>query len=282
MAKLAYSRHRQPVAEGADTIGLPFTVDRTSAIAKSCEHRRVASERIVESNLRIDIVLVRDHYGGLAYIFESKVLAPQRVAVTTVNVDSHRHIAHGDVDQRQPCLMFADRCALLALERRINDGELPGRRSLFGHDAIATAVEMQIVDHIAGLIDAGEGRTQLEIHIAEVAVLGDPKADAGRGRVPGSDLHVDVAHRRVERAWIGVPDLGVERNDSGRRERHAGQLDSTNIASRVVATRGAGEDDHAADALLETGRVVSQNENRARAAGAKEAHGRPDQDRAAD
>ena len=93
-------------------------------------------------------------------------------------------------------------------------------------------------------------------------MLGDAEADAGGGRIAGADLDIDIAHRRIERAGIGVPDLRVEWHDAGRRERHARQLDAPDIGSRSIAPLGAGEHHHAADALLETGRMIAKNEYR--------------------
>src|SRR6185295_20323514 len=73
-----------------------------------------------------------------------------------------------------------------------------------------------------------------------------------------------------------------EWHDAGRGERHARQIDAPEIASCVVAAIGAGEHDHAADALLETRSLVAEKENRPRRADAEQPHTGPDEQRAAD
>src|SRR5882762_4873649 len=50
----------------------------------------------------------------------------------------------------------------------------------------------------------------------------------------------------------------------------------------VVTACRTGEDNHAAHALLETRRVVAEDEHRSRPTGAKQTHGGPDQYRATD
>jgi hypothetical protein len=113
-------------------------------------------------------------------------------------------------------------------------------------------------------------------------MLGDPKPNAGGRRIARADLDIDIAHRRVERAGIRVPDLRIERHDRPRRKRHARQFDTADVASRVISPPRTGEDHHAADARLEAGRVVPEKERRTRASGAQEAHRRPYQNRATD
>ena len=61
----------------------------------------------------------------------------------------------------------------------------------------------------------------MEIHVAEIGVLGDVEADGDRGRVALADLEVDVAHRRVERAGVGVGDGVIGRHAARRRKWNA-------------------------------------------------------------
>src|SRR5581483_4601668 len=82
VAELAQSRHHQTMAEGADTIDRPFAGDRAPALAEACEHRSIARQRVLESDLGVDIVLVRNQHAGLVYMLEADVLAPEPVAIT--------------------------------------------------------------------------------------------------------------------------------------------------------------------------------------------------------
>src|SRR5690348_12123369 len=140
------------MTEGTDAIDRSLAGNRASTVAESRKHRRIAGERILEADLGVDTVLVGNHDAGLANMLEANILAPQPVAVATINLNAHRHIPQGDVDQCQLRLMFADRRASLALKGRINHRKLPGGRWLLRHNAVAAAVEMQVVDHVAGVI----------------------------------------------------------------------------------------------------------------------------------
>jgi hypothetical protein len=111
--------------------------------------------------------------------------------------------------------VLADRRVALAVEGRVDQGELPGRRGLLGDDAVAAAVEVDVLHDVAGLVDAGEGRAQAEVHVAEEGVLGHAEPHRRRGRIAVADLDVDIAHRRIEGAGIGVAHL-VGRRDHRR------------------------------------------------------------------
>src|SRR6185312_2321334 len=109
-----------------------------------------------------------------------------------------------------------------------DERELPRRRGLLGNDAIAAAMEVQVMDDVAGLVDAGESRAQFEVHVAQEGMLGDANTNTGRGRVTRTDLDIDVAHRRIEGIRIGIPDLRIERHHRGGWEGDARHLDAAN------------------------------------------------------
>jgi hypothetical protein len=171
-------------------------------------------------------------------VLEPDVLAPQRVAVAAVDLDPDRGIANGDVDHRQIDLVLADRSVALAGEARVEQGELPRGRRLLGDDAVSTAHEMDVLDDVARLIDAGERRAEAELHVAEEGMLGHAEAHPRRRRIARADLDVDVAHRRIERARVRVAHHVVARHDG--RHRHGHLPDIVLIAP--------GEDDHCRDA----------------------------------
>ena len=100
------------------------------------------------------LLLVADDDGGFGDILEAAILDPQLVGVLRIDVDGDRHIAKRVADQGEADLMLADRRFALAFEDRIDQRELPGRRSLLGEDAVAAAVEMQVLGLVADLVSA--------------------------------------------------------------------------------------------------------------------------------
>src|SRR4029453_1875973 len=91
-----------------------------------------------------------------------------------------------------------------------------------GQDAVAPAVEAHVLDLIADLGERCETRSDVEVNMAQIAVLRHVEAGGDPGGVPGADLEVDVAHRRVEGDRAGIGDVVTGRHAAGRRERHAG------------------------------------------------------------
>jgi hypothetical protein len=80
--------------------------------------------------------------------------------------------------------MLTDRRVALAVEGRVDQGELPGGRRLLGDDAIAAAMEVDVLHDVAGLVDAGESRAQAEVHVAEEGVLGHAEANPAAAGLP--------------------------------------------------------------------------------------------------
>ena len=63
-------------------------------------------------------------------------------------------------DQREAGLMLADRRSRWPSKTRIDQRELPGRRGLLGQDAVAAAIEMQILGLVADLGERGQARSR--------------------------------------------------------------------------------------------------------------------------
>ncbi len=281
VSDLAQARHGKPIAEGAHAIAAALACNAVSAVPQVHEHRCIAGQGVVEPHLRVDRALIGNHDTGLSHPFKAHILAPQRIAITGVDFDANRYIAQCYVDQRQAGLMFANRRARLALEARIQHGELPGRRGLLGHDAIASAQEAQVLDEVAGLVDAGKSASETEIHVAEVGMLRNPEADRGRRRVAGPDLDVDVAHHRIERAGIRVRDLRIEGHVRRRRKWYPRFAGARPRAHRI-AKSGTREDHHAADTALEARGVAAQDQDRTLRADTVQPHTGCDEQRVAD
>jgi hypothetical protein len=167
--------------------------------------------------------------------------------------------------------VLADRRVALAVEGRVHQRELPGGRGLLGDDPVAATVEVDVLHDVAGLVDAGEGRAQAEVHVAEEGVLGHAEPHRRRGRIALADLDVDIAHRRIEGAGIGVADLGGGGAHGG--DRHG------DLADLVLVV--AGEHDHRAHAFLEARSLGAEHEHRPGRADAEHAHAGRDQQAAA-
>ena len=192
-----------------------------------------------------------------------------------------RHVAETDIHQGQRGFMLADRRFALAFELAVEQGELPGGRGLLRQDAVAAAEEAQILGLVGDLVQARQARADVEIHVAEIIVLRAMEADADRACIALADLEIDVAHRRIEGAGIGVGDLGIGRHAAGRREGHAERRGVRAASWRWRPGRKPAKITMSADALGEARRVVAQHEHRAVRAPADHPHRRPDIDGAA-
>ncbi len=263
---------RQAVVERLDAVARTLPRDRLAAVAEAGEGRRVEADRIVEPDLGEAAVLGADDHRRLADILEADVLAPQRIRIALVDVDPDRHVLDRDVDQGQVDLMFADRGVALAVEAGIHQRELPGGRGLLADDAVTAAVEMDVLHLVAREIDARQGRPQVEVHVAEERVLRDVEARRHRAGIARADLDIDVNHRRIEGARIGIGRLRVEWHRRRDRKRHL-------LAAIGVA---AGEHDHRRHALVEAGRVGAEYDYGPGLADAEHAHRWRDQDRSGD
>ncbi len=78
--------------------------------------------------------------------------------------------------------------------------------------------------------------------------------------LPVAEVEVDVAHRGVEGAGVGVDDLVGKRHRAGKgRARGAGQMP---VPVAALGT-SAGEEEHVTDVVLIAGGVVREQELRA-------------------
>ena len=91
--------------------------------------------------------------------------------------------------------MFLDRGLTLPLERRIQQCKLPARRGLSRNNSVLPAIEMQVFRLIPYIMQRGKPRTDMKVHVGQVAVLCDVKSNPNSGRISVFDIEVDVAHR---------------------------------------------------------------------------------------
>ena len=112
-----------------------------------------------------------------------------------IDLDPNGGVADSEVDQRQEDLMLADRRLSLTGEFGVDQRKLPRGGGLLGDNAVAPAEEAQIVGLVACLVDAGEARIDVEIDVAQIAVLRDAGAHGYRPAIPSPDTKVDVRQR---------------------------------------------------------------------------------------
>ena len=85
--------------------------------------------------------------------------------------------------------MLADGGLALPVEDGIDQRELPVRRRVLGQDAVAAAAEMQVLHFVADLGQRGEAGSDVEVHVAEEAVL----RDVERGSRPPPDCRAPIS-----------------------------------------------------------------------------------------
>lgn len=71
--------------------------------------------------------------------------------------------------------MLADRSFALAFEPAVQQSELPGGRGLLRQDAVTAAEEAQVFRLVGDLVQASQSRTDVEINMAQIVVLGAMK-----------------------------------------------------------------------------------------------------------
>ncbi len=230
----ACASDHETVVEVLDAIHPSSTRLRLSTLAKSRKRRHVRTEGVLEAHLGRGVVLVADDHDRFGDVLEPAVLHPQLIRIVRIDVDRHGHVTERVPDEREAGHVLANRGVALAVEHRVQQRELPERRRVVGEDAVTAAVEMQVFRFVADLGERGEARADVEIHVTQVAVLGDMETDRDGGRVAVADLEVDIAHGRIERARSGVGNGVVRGNAAGRRKRHSG------VARWRTSTRSAG------------------------------------------
>ncbi len=248
--------------EAPDAVGGRRRPDRTAAgagLAGTHEHRHVDADRVLGAELRRRVARAVVENGRGADVLEPDVLEPQLIGVARIDADPDRHVPERRAHHRQAGLVLADGRLALSLEDRIDERVGPERRRVGGEDAVTATEEAQVLADVADLDDPGEPGPDVEVDVAQHAVLRDVEADGDRRRVAVADLEVDVHHRRVERGLVGVGDVVVRRDDAGRREGHPARR----AGGAALARPRVREVHHQADAGLEAGRPLRQHEHRA-------------------
>src|SRR5262249_17237578 len=142
--------------EAGDSIDRCWTWLRPAALPELREHRDPAAHGILEADLRRRILLVADDDDRLADVLEPAVSRPQLIRIIRVDGDRDGDAAERVPDEGESGHVLADGGFALSFERRVDHRELPERRRVVGQDAVASAVDVQILGFIADLRERGE------------------------------------------------------------------------------------------------------------------------------
>ena len=162
-------------------------------------------------------------------------------------------------DQRKTHVLGLDARDRLIFKNGVHQEELPVRAGARGNDAVLAAGDAQVGGLVADVFQRGQRRAQLEVHVAQIAVLGDMETHADRTGVALADFKIYVAHRAVEVQFAGV-------NDRAIRFPALGKVDHVFAVAEGIAASG----------FLEAGGVRRQHKDRAVLAITKHARARCD------
>ena len=270
LAGRAFRGESQSVGKDFHLVYLSGSGKLPAALSESRKHGHPVADDVLQIDLRHPAILVADHNRRAADVLETRVLHPKLIGITPVDRDRRRHVAELIVHQRQSRLILPDRRLPLAVEARIDHRKLPGRRRLAREDAITAGVEMQVFRLVARILNAGKTGADLEIHVSQITMLRNVKADSDRRRIVAADLEIDIAHRGIEGTRVRIDDRPSRRYRSRRRLRHA----VVPPWGRRAGKSPPDEEEHAADSLLEARGPVRQHEYRTLLAVTDQAHAR--------
>ena len=259
--------------------------DLLSALAEGGEDGHAPADHVFEIDLGPRVVFQADDDGWAGDIFHTAILHPELVGEARVDRDCGGDTAELRADEGEAGFLFADGRFTLALEGGIDHGVLPARRGAAGPDAVLASIEMKVLAHVAGFMNAGEARADAEVHVRHEAMLGVTGADTDGAGVAVADFEIDVADGGVEGARAGIggltPGSAAAAGSRGRLPAgRASPAGCTPAAAEPAAGAGpaAGEEDHIAFVVLVlvAGRAFGQQEDGAGGAISDDADAGPD------
>ena len=132
LAHRTFIRHDQSIVKRTDFVEIAFPRNLLSALAQQRKHRHILEHSVLKTNLSERTFLIADDHRRARNILKPAILPPKLIRIFGIDINRHRHIAKRIANQRQPRLMLANRCLALPFKDRINQRELPRRRSLLG------------------------------------------------------------------------------------------------------------------------------------------------------
>jgi len=81
---------------------------------------------------------------------------------------------------------------------------------VFRDDSVLASVKVQVPPLVTDIMKGGQSLDpKLEVHMREVAMLGDMETNSDRGLIARLGFEIDVAHRRVERTCLPIDNLSL-------------------------------------------------------------------------
>src|SRR5260370_365506 len=132
--------------------------------------------------------------------------APSVRRLTQEAIDGNRrgNILELRTNQSQTGFMFADGRFALAFERSVDDRKLPTGGWFARPDAVLTSIEVDVLGHVAAIVNSSETRADAEIHVRDETMLGIASANSDSARIALTDFNVDVADCRIKCAGGGI------------------------------------------------------------------------------
>ncbi len=194
----------QAVGERLDDVRPARRGEPPPALPEEGEGRHAAAGHVLHVDLRARALFEADDHRRPADVLEPRVLHEQIVRPARLDLDRGRQVPELRADQGETGRLLADRGPALSFEAGVDQRVLPARRRRAGPDAVLAADEVDVLGHVAALVDAGQAGADPELHVRGEAVLRVPRPDADRAGVACADLEVDVAEGGVERAGVRV------------------------------------------------------------------------------
>ena len=101
---------------------------------------------------------------------------------------------------------------------------------------------MNILDHIAAFVNAGQRGAEMEIHVRQETMLGIVRPHDDRARISFPDLDINICNRGIKSAGVGVRDRTVVSLRISRAP--AGEKDHELLLRRISITRRVGGQDN--------------------------------------
>src|ERR1700741_107293 len=144
------------VRESSNCVYFLRASDLLATLAERSKYRNAMTNRIFHVDFGTRAIFITDDHCGAADILKTSILNPEFVEITRVDGDRRGHIPELGTDERQARFMLPDRSLFLAFKGAVDYRELPSWRRLAGPDAVFASPEMQILRHVATVMNSGK------------------------------------------------------------------------------------------------------------------------------
>ena len=204
----------QPGREAIHDVVLARGLELFEGVAEELGHIR--TRRVHQRNLMLEVLRVTELDTILGDVLKAQVAAVNLIGLAFGNLDGHGHVAEVAANQRKPNVLCLDTGDGLIFKNGVQQQELPVRAGARRDNAVLAAGDTQVGGLIADVLQRGQSRAQLEVQVAQIAVLRDMETHAHGAGVAHTHLKVYVAHRAVEIQFAGVNDRSIRLSALGK------------------------------------------------------------------